>query len=56
MITLQELLDISKEPVVLTDEDKKRIRERFKGLEEEFEKQRLSHVPTAEMLNRLYTL
>lgn len=54
-MTLEELYK-AVDSVEFTEEDKARITERFKVLEEEFAVRSESMRPTAEMLNRLYTL
>jgi len=55
-MTIEELLDIASRPVVFTDEDVARIKARLEALDKQFLAQAESMRPTAEFLNRLYTL
>lgn len=54
-MTIQGLIELSKD-FKFTEEDKERIRVRFRELEEEFERQAKSMILTPELLNRTYTL
>ncbi|EJB4242350.1 hypothetical protein MT068_001430 [Salmonella enterica] len=54
-MTIKDLIEAARN-IELTDEDKARITLRLKELEKSFEKQAEALRPTAEMLNRLYTL
>lgn len=54
-MTIEELIEASK-TLVFTDEDNEILSKRLQELDEEFCKQSEAMRPTAEFLNRLYTL
>ncbi|QCW23833.1 hypothetical protein AAS21_gp095 [Pantoea phage vB_PagS_AAS21] len=54
-MSLEELYRIS-ETLELSFKDKEKINKKFRELEAKFEREARSRIPTAEMLNRLYTL
>lgn len=54
-MTIKELLELSRD-IVLTDEDKEKLAKCLQDLDKEFCKQAEAMRPTAELLNRLYTL
>lgn len=55
IMTIQDLIALSHE-IVLTDEDKEKIKARLMALDEEFCRQAEAMRPTPELMNRMYTL